>query len=170
MSAPPPMMFIYDGEAMVPKVPRLADKHFVVGEQYPLAVQEERSRASHNHFFASVQEAFDNLPEDIAGDFASPDHLRRWALIKAGFRDERSIVADSKAEAIRLSAFIKPMDPFAVVMVRDSVVTVYTAKSQSARAMPKGEFAKSKEAVLAVISKLIGTDVTELSDNAGKAA
>lgn len=170
MSAPPPMVFVYDGEAMVPRIPRLADKHFVVGQQYPLVVQEERSRASHNHFFSCISDAFANLPEDIAEDFASPDHLRRWALIKAGFRDERSVVAGSKAEAIRLAAFIKPMDPFAVVMVRDSVVTVYTAKSQSARAMPKGEFAKSKEAVLDVISKLIGTDVTELSANAGKAA
>lgn len=126
------------------------------------ATREHRSKVSHDHFFASVAEAYKNLPEDIAADFASEDHLRKWALIKAGFRDERSIVASSRAEALRLAAFVRPFDEFAVVVVREAVVTVYQAKSQSLRAMGKAEFQRSKDAVFDVLAKLIGTDVSEL--------
>ena len=117
---------------------------------------------SHDHFFASVQEAYNNLPEDLADDFASPEHLRKWALIKAGYRDERSIVASSKAEALRIAAFIRPMDEFSVVVVREATVTQLTAKSQSLRAMGKVEFQRSKDAVFDVLAKLIGTSVDDL--------
>ena len=121
-----------------------------------------RSKVSHDHFFASVEEAFKNLPEDLKDDFASAEHLRKWALIKAGFRDERSIAASSKADALRIAAFIKPMDEFAVVVVREAMVTQYVAKSQSLRAMGKAEFQRSKDAVFDVLAQLIGTDVASL--------
>lgn len=133
-------------------------------------VREHRSHASHGHFFASVQEAFNNLPEDIAGDFGDAEHLRKWCLIKAGYRDERTLACSSKAEALRLASFIRPMDGFAVVLVREATVTVYTARSQSLRAMGKDEFQKSKDSVFDVLAKLIGVDVAELSANAGQSA
>jgi len=38
-------------------------------------------------------------------------------------------------EAQRIAAFIKPMDTYAMVIVNECVVTVYTAKSQSLKAM-----------------------------------
>lgn len=121
-----------------------------------------RSKQSHDHFFAAVAEAFKNLPEDMVVDFASEEHLRKWALIRAGFRDERTIVASSRAEASRIAAFVRPMDAFAVVVVREAAVTVYTAKSQSLRAMGKAEFQRSKDEVLRILADLIGTDVAEL--------
>lgn len=34
MSDAPPMLFAWDGEAMRPLRPKLADEHFVVGERY----------------------------------------------------------------------------------------------------------------------------------------
>ena len=155
---------------MKPLQPRIADRMYVVGEQYRLAPLEERSRASHNGFFAAITEAWSNLPEDLAERFPSPDHLRRWALIKSGFRDERSFVCASKAEALRLSVFVKPIDDFAVVLVHESTVTVYTAQSQSMRAMGKERFQASKDAVLDVVAGMIGHDAKTLSDNTGRAA
>src|SRR5258708_25877309 len=125
-------------------------------------VREHRSKVSHDHFFVSVDEAFKNLPEDMADDFASPDHLRKWCLIKSGYRDERSIVASSRAEALRIAAYIRPMDQYAIVVVREATVTQYTAKSQSLRAMGRAEFQRSKDAVFGVLAKLIGTDVADL--------
>lgn len=125
---------------------------------------DRRSKVSHDHFFASVQEAFDNLPEDMRDDFVTPEHLRKWCLIKAGYRDERSIVASSKAEALRIAAYIRPMDDFAIVVVRQATVTQYVAKSQSLKAMGKTEFQASKDAVFDVLAKLIGTDVTALKN------
>jgi hypothetical protein len=166
MSAPSPLVFQWSGDAMIPAIPRLADKQYVVGERYRLAPVEERSLATHNHFFASVADAHANLPEDAAERFPTPDHLRRWALIKAGYRDERSIVCASKAEAQRIAAFVKPMDDYAVIVARDAVVMVLTAKSQSMKAMGKKDFAASKEAVLAIVAELIGAKPDQLGNAA----
>lgn len=166
----PPMDFSWDGENFVPRVPRLADKHYVVGLSYRLVPHEERSMRSHRFYFASVNEAWKNLPEDMADRFPTADHLRKYALIKSGYRDERSIVCSSKAEALRVGAFIRPMDEYAVVVVRDAVVTVYEAKSQSMRAMGKKTFGASKEAVLDTVASMIGTTPGTLTANAGAAA
>jgi hypothetical protein len=148
---------------------RQADKHFVVGQVYPLEVREDRSQRSHAHYFASIHEAWSNLPESVAERFPTSEHLRKYALIKAGYHDERSIVCASKAEAQRVAAFVKPMDDFAVVVAREAVVLVWTAKSQSVRAMPKGEFQQSKDAVLEIVAGLIGTSAATLAA-AGEAA
>lgn len=169
---PAPLPCIWDGEHFTPARPslaKLADQHFVVGETYPLEVREDRSGPSHRHFFAAVNEAWENLPEDIAERFPTADHLRKYALIKAGYRDERSIVCASKAEAQRLAAFVKPMDGFAVVVTQENMVIVFTAKSQSVRAMGKVEFQKSKDAVLDVLAAMIGTSTAQLQ-RAGEAA
>ena len=165
-----PMVFEWDGEQMKPLSARAADRQYVVGERYRLAVEEDRSAASHNHYFASVHEAWGNLKEDAAAQFPTADHLRKYALVKAGYRDERSIVASSKAEALRLAAFIKPMDEFAIVTVSEAVVVVHTAKSQSIRAMGKTEFQRSKDAVLDIIAAMIGVTAQAVTDNTGQAA
>lgn len=164
-----PLSFSWNGEAMIPLNPKAADRQYVVGEVYRLVPQEERSRASHSHFFACINEAWKNLPEDLAERFPSSGHLRKWCLIKAGFRDERSHVCPSKAEAQRLAAFVKPMDDLSVVLVNEATVTVFTAKSQSVRAMGKAEFQRSKDAVFDQLAALIGTDPATLK-NAAKAA
>jgi len=132
------------------------------GEVVTLERREERSGPSHNHYFASVNEAWKNLPEHMAERWPTADHLRKWALIKAGYRDERSIVCASKAEASRVAAFIRPMDEYAVVTVREAVVTAYTAKSQSMKAMGKQDFQASKDAVLGIVSELLGVTPDQL--------
>jgi hypothetical protein len=165
-----PLPFKWDGQAMIPAWPRMASKQFVAGETYPLIVQEQRSAVSHNHYFACVHDAWLNLPEDMAVHFPTEEHLRKYALIKAGYTDHRSIGCASQEEAQRIAAFIKPMDTYAMVIMTDCVVTVYTAKSQSLKAMGKREFAASKEKVLEILSLMAGTTVAELTSNAGQAA
>jgi hypothetical protein len=157
---------------MVPhaRFTRECDAAFVVGDVYRLAVQEHRSQASHNHFFAAVQEAWMNLPEDQAERFPTAEHLRKYALIRAGYRDERSIVCASKAEAQRVAAFVKPMDPFAIVTVSEAVVRVFTAQSQSTAAMGKKAFQESKNKVLDVLAEMIGIQPETLTRNVGRAA
>jgi hypothetical protein len=147
---------------MRPRHPKLADKHFCIGEEYTLVEEEQRSMASHGHYFASISECWRSLPEAGAERFPTSESLRKYALIKAGYRDERSIACASKDEARRLAAFIKPMDDFAVVIVSDATVTVYTAKSQAMRAMGKKVFAESKDAVLRVLSEMLGVDVGQI--------
>lgn len=170
MSAP--FYWSWDGETMRP-LPRFAErarKQFQAGERYRLAEEHERSQQSHSHFFASLNEAWKNLPEDIAEQFPSVEHLRKWSLVKTGFADERSIVAGSNDEARRIAAFVRPSDPYAVITVSGNVVRVFTAKSQSRKAMNKADFQASKTAVLEIVSGLVGVDVDTLAANAGRAA
>lgn len=156
MNAGAPLHFRWDGENMIPLRPKLADKEYCIGETYWLGVIEGRSHNTHNHYFAMLHEAWSSLPDDLAERFQTEEYLRKYALIKAGYFDERSIVCGSKAEAQRVAAFIKPMDDFAVVTVSEAAVRVYTAKSQSKRAMGAKDFQESKTKVLEAVADLIG--------------
>lgn len=153
-----------------PRATQLCDRQFTIGEWYTLIVHEERSYASHSHYFASIGEAWKNLPDTMQARWPSPDHLRRWALCKTGYCDERTIVARSHKEALEIGALLRGLDGYAVISVNGNVVRIWTAKSQSRKAMNKQEFAASKDAVLRVVSELIGTDAATLNANAGRAA
>jgi hypothetical protein len=152
-----PQLFCWDGEAMrpAPRFAKACDDAFVVGEVYRMEVQEQRSLVSHRHYFATLNDIFMSLPEGTDERIASVEHLRKFALIRCGYRDERTFVCASKAEAQQLAVFIQPMDEFAIVAVTEACVTVWTAKSQSMKAMGKVEFAASKEAVLAYCARLL---------------
>lgn len=169
----PPIPLRWNGEAFEPVSRRfaaIADKHFVIGEVYDMVTEEDRSAASHRHYFAAVREAWMNLPEGLADAYPTADHLRKAALVKAGFCDQRTLIASSKAEALRLSAFVRPMDEFSVVSVSGNTVVVLTPQSQSMRAMGKADFQRSKDLVLGIVSAMVGTSPQDLQENAGRAA
>ena len=168
MIAPTP--FRWDGTAMMPLRPRAADRVFVVGEVYTLVEHQLRSVKSHDHFFAVVHDAWLNLPEEMAHRWPSEDHLRRYALIRAGYCTQREIVCATRAEALRWSTEMSRASEFAVVEAPGPVVTIYEAKSQSMRAMGKPAFEDSKQKVLDVLAELVGTDPTTLRQQAGRAA
>lgn len=155
----------WDGEAFVPRHGYVAQcaRVFEVGRTYPLAVHEGRSSASHRHYFATISEGWSNLPEHLAEQFPTPEHLRKFALIKAGFADKRSVVCDSIGDAMRVAAFIRPMDTYALVTVNEFVVTVWTAQSQNTKAMGKRVFQESKDSVLGIIADMIGVKPEALS-------
>jgi len=168
--APPPLGFRWDGEAMIPLAPRRADEYFIVGEVYPLVVHEQRSTKSHNHEFAEVAEAWSNLPERLAELYPSPEHLRKRALVEAGYYDETAVDAGSHAAAIRVAAAFRAREEFSLVIVRGPIVLIRTPKSQSRRAMDKAEFQASKTAVLDVISAMVGVTPSDLKRSTGEAA
>lgn len=166
-----PVPFQWSGEAMIPTrgFAALADKEFVIGEVYTLTEADQgRSGASHRHYFSAVYDAWLNLPEQDAERFPTAEHLRKYALIRAGYCDSRELVASSKAEALRLGAFVKPMDPYALVAISGSVVRVYTAKSQNHKAMGKRVFQESKDAVLSVVAGMIDVSREQLLDFNGQ--
>ena len=168
-----PILMTWDGEALHPRSARWAavcDQQLVVGQTYRVAEIKDRSTSSHSHYFAAVAEAHANLPEDQAERFQTADHLRKWCLIKTGWADQRQIVCASKAEAQRVAAFVRPMDEYAIVTATEAVVTVFTAKSQSYRAMGKKDFQKSKQDVLDLLASMIGVEPQQLSAEAGQAA
>lgn len=153
-----------------PSFRKRCDETYAVGEIYRVDIREDRSPQSHGHYFASIRDAWLNLPEHLAERFPTQEHLRKWALIEEGYRDERVIAADSAEEAKRLVALVRSYDDFAIVTVEENIVTVHTAKSQSMRAMNKTVFQESKERVLGRVAGLIDVTPEDLQRNAGKAA
>jgi hypothetical protein len=158
-----PVVFEWTGAEMRPlaRFDNLVHAQYVVGEHYTLAPI-ARSRKHHNHFFACIQRAWENLPEEIAEKLPDAKTLRKWALIKAGFRIERVFTANSPEQALAVAAFARPKDGYAVIMIDGNTVTIYEAKSQAELAMDRAEFSKAKRAVLDIVSRLIGVDVTTL--------
>jgi hypothetical protein len=150
----------------------MAKDQFVEGGYYVLSPVEERSKKSHDHQFAEVADAWANLPEVYADRFATPDHLRKWCLVKRGFRNERVIVAASKSQAVEIAALAFALDEFAVVHINGNIVTVYTAKTQKMLrndngGMDKDEFQAAKQAVLEECAFMIGVSVDDLKQMQG---
>lgn len=160
----PPMVFTWTGEAMEPLVHfrKIADRHYVVGENYRLIVHETRSDTSHKHEFAWLREAWKNLPEHIADQFPTPAHLRKRALIDSGWYTETIIDAGNNAAALRMASYIRSKDEFAVVIVRGPAVVIREARSQSYRAMNRDDFQKSKDDILNTVADMVGVTPAEL--------
>lgn len=165
MDSPFPLRFEWDGEAMRPATKywaREADKRYVVGETYTMDEIFVRSHQTHAHYFACIKAAWDSLPDALRPQYPSAEHLRKLALIHAGYCSTMQHVTKSEAEAQRLAAAIKPYDTYQLVLVEGNIVSVYHALSQDHRSMDKQRFQESKEAVLRWIGDLIGADPTEL--------
>ncbi len=168
-----PLIYEWSGEAMVP-LPRFrkeADKVFVVHERYHLEEIKPRDMIKHKRQFAFVNDAWENLDEKYADEpwAQSAEHLRKFALIKTGYCNTDTLVASSKAEALRLAAFIRPMDTYAIITTQGSTVYRFTAMSQSVRAMGAELFYESRKKVMEFVAGLIGADAKTL-EKAGESA
>ena len=122
---------------------------------------EHRSRESHNHYFHRIAEAWKTLPEALMDEHPSPEHLRHFALIKAGYCTETIVVCATNADALTLISHTSKKDTFALVNKVGRVVTIWSAESQSVPAMGAKKFQESKEAVFNVISAMIGADASQ---------
>lgn len=171
MSAPL-LLAQWTGEAfaVMPRFAKLADEQFVVGEIYAVHAQEQRSAKSHAHLFAVVKDAWANLRPPLSERFRSPEALRKWCLIRAGYYRERTITLPTTENAQAVAAFAQGLDEFAVIDVVANVVTIYTAQSQSVQAMGPDEFRRSKTAVFSILDEMLGTDRGIVERHAARAA
>jgi len=163
-----PIQCTWDGESLTPVNQvwaRRADQQWVVGERYMVETRQERSVAAHNHEFAWLHEAWLQLPEKIADLYPTAEHLRKRALVEAGYYTEDIIDAGTNAAALRVAAFARK-DDFALVIVRGPLVVVRVAKSQSRRHMDRETFQASKSAIMEIVAGLIGTSADELKEQA----
>lgn len=170
MSDAPVILCRYEGEGEFKAVntvwSRRADAAYVIGEQYYIEPRLGRSGNSHRHYFATVNEAWQNLPDDLAKRWPTADHLRRYCLIKTGFYTSHQLVCSNKREAARVASFMLPTAEYSVITVDGKIVTRFDAKTQSYKAMDKAEFQASKSAVLEYLSELIGAERAELERSA----
>ena len=157
-------VFVPEGQ----RVARYCEEQFGEGEVVTLERNEERSMASHRHFFACVSTAWDNLP-NAEERFPTPEALRHWALIRSGHCTENTIVLDTPEQAQTVAGFMGNSEG-TIIVVRNNIVKKYTAKSQSMKAMNKAEFQRSKTDVLDTIAELIAVTRKRLEQNAGAAA
>lgn len=149
-----------------PRFRKACNAEFVDEVMYRVDVRDERSEASHRHLFAMVKEAWLNLPEDLALEFATPEHLRKRALIETGHFDERRFACADPVEARNLVRFMKPVDEYAVYAVAGSVVIERRAKSIATKAMNRAAFKQAKDDIITYCEKLIGVKPGEITESA----
>ena len=168
-----PLPFLWDGECFKPPSDYFAkkcDQRFIIGQKHLMVEHLQRSIESHQHQFAWLKEAWQQLPESLADLYPTPTHLRKRALIEAGYYHEEAIDCSTNAAALRVSAFIRKKDDFAHVVVRGPIVLVRTAKSQAYRAMDRKTFQESKSAILEIVAQMIDVAPDKLREQARKAA
>lgn len=161
----------WDGEALTPTGHyglSAAREAMEPGDVVIVEVDHPRSQNSHRHQFSEINEAWRHLPETLqeAPWAASPETLRKHALIATGFADTYSIDCGAKATAERVRMALASAEAgkhgYAIAKVRGPLVVVWTPQSQSMRAMGGKRFQESKEAVLNWIAQQIGVDAEEL--------
>lgn len=172
-------------EAMVP-IPRdfqIYQKQFETGQYYPLIPLEVRSKASHGHYFAAINEGFSSLPESLTAvaerlgiktippqGFANADVFRAWALCETNWCNEKTFDFDSVKDARMVARLYRSANAFCQILVRGAHVTIKEPKSQSHGEMAKDEFEKSKHDVLNLLETMIGVAKGTLMKEAGKSA
>ena len=169
---PRPVVCVWEGDVFrpLPRFQQLCDRQFAVHEEYPLMIVEERSQASHNHYFAAVAEAFNNLSEEWENRFPTSEHLRAWSLVQEGYCTENTYVCSTPAEARKLAATLRQLAPLSVISLKGNVVQHFVPESQSQMAMKKERFEASKAAVLARVASMARTTPAQLRNNAGRSA
>lgn len=170
MAAPVRIRMIWRDGVFIPADRQKAycDDIFGEGEVVTFERHEERSEASHGHYFASLKTAWENLPEN-ENRFPTPEALRTWALIKSGYCTEQSVVCGTAEQATTIASFMAGI-PGTIIVVKGNIIKKYSAKSQSVKAMNKQEFQASKTAVLDTVAELLAITRQRLEKNAGRAA
>lgn len=164
MSTPPPLGWTWEGDAMRPikRFAAEADRRYVIGQNYLMDEVRSRSPASHSHQFAWLKDAWLTLPESAGDEFPTPDHLRRFALIQAGFYNETRIDCGSNAAALRVASTMRSDNSYAEVVVRGPLVVRRVAKSQNHREMDREEFQRSKTALMETVAEMLGVAPADL--------
>jgi hypothetical protein len=155
----------WDGSTPIPlrQYAKILDASLVIGERYLTTFEPLSSIKSRSHYFATISDIFSSWPETHPRQFTTPDALRKWALIRCGFRTERQFATASKAEARRLATFLAAGDEYAELSVADNVIIEWKALSQKAHAMGREQFGRSKTEVLAFLAGEVRVTVESLA-------
>lgn len=138
-------------------------EHIPLGNTFELETIEDRSNEHHRWLFAVVKKVFENLPEVHAEQFKNPEHLRKRALIEAGWCRHIKMHADDAPEIMRLCIWL---DPYMLISAGLHGVNIYQAKSMRMKRnggeLTKEKFKEVVERMLHYMAGLIGLDPAEL--------
>lgn len=125
----------------------------------------QRSMQFHRFWFATVNDAWETLPDHLQARFPEPEALRKFLLVKAGWCDAREFACDSPEAAATLAAALKWTEPYSAVVVSGNVVLAYVARSQKIKAQDRKSFSQVTERALHHLSEMLGVDPTTLRDS-----
>lgn len=110
------------------------------------------------YFFAAIRDAWANLPEHHRERFPNAEVLRKHALIAIGHCDVITLAVGSKTAAPTIAAAFRMQNQYCIANVRDSVVTVMTARSMARRVLLKKDFREVADKVFHWIAQETGID------------
>ena len=141
---------------------------YEIGEHVIVSIERGRSMASHRHQFAWMNDAWLTLPEEHRSQpwAETAETMRKHALIATGFHQTYTLDCGGSATAQRVKMALVSAEAkshgYAIGQVRGPVVTIWTPKSQSIRAMGSEEFNRSKQAVLDWVADKLGVKPEEM--------
>ena len=118
----------------------------------------EHSDPLRKMFFATIRDIWQTLPDHFAEIYPSSEHLRKAALIRAGWCETVTTACNDKQTALRVAALAKHLDRYAIARVEGSTVMVFTARSIARRACKKAELSKVVEDALRWARGLVGIE------------
>lgn len=134
--------------------------------EYPLGAvvafdeHEEASDAHRNWWFAVLDKAWRNLPDDLRRRFPDKDALRAHVLIKAGWCNSVEFVADSDDKVATVAASLRWTEPYAIVQRVGDVGFAYWPKSQ--KGMSRTQFKDVTNRGVMVLAEMLGVDPVAL--------
>jgi hypothetical protein len=109
-------------------------------------LEKQRSTASHNRYFAHLEDMFGNLPATHADSpyAKSSDAFRKHSLIQTGYCDIDTLALNTQKEAVAAAPFVAKLarkaHGYAITVVRGPLIVCSTPHSQSFKAMGKDAF------------------------------
>lgn len=152
-----PILTTWTGDAFEPlqRHGNYCAAHFVIGEKYFIEPEAPRNMAAHRAYFAQIANDWRNLPESVAADFPTPEHLRKHALIKCGYADEKVVVCRTNQDAHAVAGIIAALEGYCIVEIVFNVARAWMPRSQSVKAMGAVEFKASKDKVLDYLATML---------------
>lgn len=128
-----------------------------------------RSPRHHKFFFAAIDAAHENWPEDHEFQPTSSEHLRAWLLVRTGYADTIGNLLDMRRPTLeKLEDFLEMClvamknRGYVFPAERDGYLEAHFPKSIAYAELDQKEFAPIAEAVFAEIEKHIGLPIKEI--------
>jgi hypothetical protein len=138
----------------------------------------KRSPEDHRRFFGVIRAAFHHWPEAHEFQPDSEEHLRKWLLIKAGYRDVTTIpveYADAQPAMLQLvvltvEAAMKAAGGYAFVRPHGVGLAIFAAKSIKWDTLSQKKFNIVRDAVESVIKAETGLEPDDILKETERAA
>ena len=130
----------------------------------------QRSSPDHRRFFALINAAHHHWPENHEFTPDDADHLRKWLLCKAGFREVVTIPVEyaeaqpsmMKLVSLTVEAAVRGAGGHAFIRPHGSAIAVFKAKSIAWDKIGQKQFNSIRDAVTEVIETELGMSADTL--------